>query len=257
MILGQPAPSQGELYFRLFGVPVRVHPMFWLISALLGPGFDNLKSLLVWIALVFVSILVHEMGHAAAMRAFGEWPAIVLYGFGGLTFNVPGTAMRARTPWRQIAISLAGPGAGFCAVIVLFGVFWALGRPIVLFHWLGIPLFVVPFESRWLTLFVGYFVQVSVMWGVMNLLPVYPLDGGQVSRSLFSLVRPREGFAWSLLLGAIVGAAVCAFGLYTARQACGDDVTLSRLFRSSGFFTALMFGSLGYFNYQGYLSARG
>jgi membrane-associated protease RseP (regulator of RpoE activity) len=231
--------------------------MFWLISALMGPGFEDLKNLLVWVAVVLVAILVHELGHAAAMRAFGEWPAIVLYGFGGLTFNVPGTSVRARTPWRQIAVSLAGPGAGFCAAIAIFAVFWATDRSIFFYKVFGIPLFFVGFDSRWMTLFVLYFVQVSILWGVMNLLPVYPLDGGQVSRAFFSMVRPREGVAWSLLLGAVVGGAVCALALYAARQACGDDFTLARLIRSGTFFTALLFGSLGYFNYQGYLSARG
>src|SRR3954453_23886112 len=87
MILGEPPPSQGDLHFRLFGFPVRVHPFFWIATVFLGMGgsekADPLDTL-VWVAVVFVSILVHEMGHAIVQTYFGGHPRITLYGFGGL-----------------------------------------------------------------------------------------------------------------------------------------------------------------------------
>ncbi|HEX4607162.1 MAG TPA: hypothetical protein VH092_03070, partial [Urbifossiella sp.] len=62
-----------------------------------------------WIAISFVSFLVHELGHAAAFRAYGVGSHVVLYSLGGLA--VPWDDLRGR--WRRVVVSLAGPGAGF------------------------------------------------------------------------------------------------------------------------------------------------
>src|SRR5207253_5525130 len=81
------------------------------MSLILGQGAlkDGLEYLAIWVACVFVSILVHEMGHVIAARAFGVWGQIVLYGFGGLA--IPAGQMRHR--WQHILVCLAGPVAGF------------------------------------------------------------------------------------------------------------------------------------------------
>ena len=87
MLLGEPAPTQADLHFRLFGFPVRVHPFFWVVSLLLGMGGRDRpirSNVLIWVAVVFVSILVHELGHAFMQRYYGGHPWITLYGFGGL-----------------------------------------------------------------------------------------------------------------------------------------------------------------------------
>ena len=66
----EPNRTPYDLAFRLFGFRVRVHPLFWLGTAIFGgnllqpPG--GIEYLLVWIVVVLVSILVHELGHAAA-----------------------------------------------------------------------------------------------------------------------------------------------------------------------------------------------
>src|SRR5437870_1053723 len=106
-----PGRSPWDLNFRLFGIPVRIHPMFWLMSALLGQSWlrVGIEYLLIWVACVFVSILVHEMGHIIAAWAFGVWGEIVLYGFGGLA--IPAGQMRHR--WQHIIVCFAGPLAGF------------------------------------------------------------------------------------------------------------------------------------------------
>jgi hypothetical protein len=65
---------------------VRIHPAFWLIAAILGfdaEQFDAVE-LLVWVIVVLVSILVHELGHALAVRRSGWVSRIILYHFGGL-----------------------------------------------------------------------------------------------------------------------------------------------------------------------------
>ena len=86
-MIGEPAPTQADLHFRAFGVPVRVHPWFWVIALLLGLGggerADPMETV-IWVAVVFVSILVHELGHAFPQRFYGGHPRITLYSFGGL-----------------------------------------------------------------------------------------------------------------------------------------------------------------------------
>ena len=79
MILGEPRPTQYDLTFSMLGFPIRVHPAFFLVPLLMGSSFTayashpdlnlNAGVILVIVAVVFfLSILVHEMGHALAFR---------------------------------------------------------------------------------------------------------------------------------------------------------------------------------------------
>ena len=164
-MLAEPPRTPYDLNFRLFGFPVRVHPLFWLAAALLGANAldAGIQYLLIWIAVVFVSILVHELGHALAFRRFGSGSHIVLWMFGGLA--VPYASVGQR--WKQIVVSLAGPVAGF----ILCGLVYGSHK---LWHWgareNGLPVFY---------LYSALF-SVNLIWGIFNLLPVLPLDGGHV-----------------------------------------------------------------------------
>src|SRR5262249_7190 len=73
-LFGIAQPTQFDLHWRMFGIDVRVHPLFWLFSAVLGWGFTGgrLDSLVVWVVVVFVSVLVHELGHVLTGRIFGS-----------------------------------------------------------------------------------------------------------------------------------------------------------------------------------------
>jgi Zn-dependent protease len=75
--------------------------------------------------------------------------------------------------------------------------------------------------------------QVNIMWGLINLLPVYPLDGGQIAREIFTLASPRAGIIQSLQLS--VGAAVLMAVYALTRQL---------------YFTCAMFGFLAYGSFQ-------
>jgi hypothetical protein len=75
------------LHFRVFGFPVRVDPMFFFIVLALGfSTHATVGGIVAWFAVVFVSILIHELGHAFAARAVGsEAIGIELQSMGGLT----------------------------------------------------------------------------------------------------------------------------------------------------------------------------
>ncbi|MEM1305575.1 MAG: M50 family metallopeptidase, partial [Planctomycetota bacterium] len=121
MPLGDPTPTSYDVNFRVLGFPVRVHPLFWVVALLLSQGATGGLPVLVliWVVVMFVSILVHELGHAVLQQWFGGRPRIVLYGMGGLAIS-QGPPVSA---WRQVAIALAGPLAGF----LLAGVVWLAG----------------------------------------------------------------------------------------------------------------------------------
>lgn len=155
------------LRFQIFGFPVSVHWMFWLITALLG-GADRasspvaLKLLVIWVAAVFVSVLWHELGHALMMRRFGERRAeIHLYGGGGLAI---GSGFRTRH--EQILISAAGPAAGLALGLVV----WLVSRAF-------------PPMSIYADRALSYLLIINVFWSLVNLLPIIPLDGGRITEA--------------------------------------------------------------------------
>ena len=250
MLLGEPPPSQADLHFRLFGIPVRVHPFFWIVSLLLGMGGGEADPVntLVWVAVVCVSILVHELGHASWQRYFGGHPWITLYSFGGLA----SCNDCDRSPRSQLIILLAGPLAGFLlAAIVVLALFLSghsigfvtakqqidletLGLGRVLIQPLGPFLaYFEPVGSPLLNQVIADLLQVNILWGLVNLLPIYPLDGGQIARELFSLRNPRQGVVQSLQLSAGAAVLVAAYALLNQRL-----------------FLCIMFGFLAYQNFQ-------
>jgi membrane-associated protease RseP (regulator of RpoE activity) len=68
-------------------------------------------------------------------------------------------------------------------------------------------------ESPLLASFVYYLLFVSVTWGLVNLLPIYPLDGGQISREAFLAIHPRDGVRQSLLLSLWAAAAMAVLAM--------------------------------------------
>jgi|Deesub1362A_J573_1020465.scaffolds.fasta_scaffold03287_4 membrane-associated protease RseP (regulator of RpoE activity) len=225
MMFVEPPPTRYDLQFRLLGFPVRVHPLFWLIAILLG-GLGNPLSLLIWVAVVFASILVHELGHALMFRLFGRGARIVLYHMGGLTYPegaaMPGgLARRVSSGASEILISLAGSGAGFLLVAVVVGLAMLAGASVGVVTLLRvIPLFVAyfPHANRLLNELLWQLIWVNVIWGVINLLPVYPLDGGNVARLVFQKVDPYHGMRKALTLSVATAVAVAVVGALLMRS---------------------------------------
>lgn len=176
--------------FQLFGIPVRVGTTFWLIAFVVSMHQRPTSLLVVSMAMVFVAVMVHELGHALVARAFGVSPGILLEGLGGHT--VMGGVRLPRG--RNILVTAAGPFAGFALGLAV----WALNR----FHPATDPF--------WLGLY-KHTLFVTVGWGILNLLPIFPLDGGLILRDA---VGPR--FHWLAYgFSVLVGVAVIALSLLT------------------------------------------
>ncbi|QDU54699.1 site-2 protease family protein [Aeoliella mucimassa] len=249
-MLNEPPPSPADLHFRIAGIPVRIHPFFWLVGLFLGLGGNNRDPLFAvsWIVVLFVSILIHELGHAFMQRRFGGWPRIVLHGFGGLA--ICGDC--DRSPRSQILISFAGPVAGFLFAAVVIG-FVLLMSPAVAFvplwqatpagfgetmypSWLVVGYFWFrPFGSSGVMVAVFQLLQINIVWGLVNLLPIYPLDGGQIAREVLTLGRNTQyglELSMKISIGAAIAMAVVGLAFFHS------------------FFIAVMFGFLAYNNFQ-------
>ena len=228
MILAEPPPSQGDLHFRIADTPVRIHPFFWITTLVLGLGGQTPPAQVVaWVAVVVVSILVHEFGHTIVQRHFGGRPRIVLHSFGGLAICDDCD----RSTRSQILISLAGPMAGFLFAAVVLVAVRLVGHKAGIFIGSSVPLEALGLESAQVLRVVGltfywkpfpadivnYMVLnllwVNGLWGLVNLLPIYPLDGGQIARELCTLRRPRQGIILSLQISMIAAGVMVLVGL--------------------------------------------
>jgi stage IV sporulation protein FB len=157
--------------FQFLGFPVTIEPFFWIVIALLGGAIrantpQAVLLLLVWMVVVLVSILVHELGHALAGRRYGATPEIRLHGFGGMAVMHGGRFNR----WQSIVVSAAGPAFGF-----------ALGILVLLLHLTVFRHAELVLEARYAIIMLLY---VNFFWTLINLLPILPLDGGQIFRDL-------------------------------------------------------------------------
>jgi membrane-associated protease RseP (regulator of RpoE activity) len=205
VFLLEPQRTQFDLHFRVFRIPVRIHPMFWLISVIFGWSFleDGLEYVLLWVGCMFASILLHELGHVWMGQAFGTSGHIVLYGFGGLAIG----SNQLASPWKRIAVSFAGPFADFVLAAAAGVVLYAGGESLVPRMTEEPPLWFV----------LKILVWINLIWGLLNLAPIWPLDGGQISRDFLTAASPRNGLRISLgisFLVAAVLAAHCLMAMY-------------------------------------------
>ncbi len=184
------------LQFRVSGIPVRVEPIFLLVAGFLG--WANARSgvqIVVFVVIVGVSVLVHELGHATAHKSFGAHPTVTLTGFGGYTLGP------SHPRGRSLVVSAAGPCAGF----VVGAVAVAMSQ-------------VVASDSALVRAAFDDLIWVNIGWGVFNLLPILPLDGGHLAADLFGQRQAQylslAGAAGLGVIGFVVGApflAIVAF----------------------------------------------
>lgn len=160
---------------------------------------QGIQYALVWIPVLFVSVLVHELAHAAMIALLGYGSSqIILGGMGGVTIN-----QRRARPWQDMLISLAGPVSSFA---LMFAAWWLM-RNVRLVHTDAMLAALVP-RMQW----------ANGAWGIFNLIPVPPLDGGHATRDFFRMfLDERRAFAVSIWIAIVVGGAVSAFMLWAGQ----------------------------------------
>ena len=171
-------------------IPVKISPFFWVTAGLIGwinsMGMPRPFLLtIIWIGVIFVSILVHEFGHALTSRYFGQHPRIQLVAFGGLTYP-EGPRLRG---WREFLVVLNGPIFGFILFLI------ASTLPATGF-----------FTSPFTVFTLRIFQWVNLFWTIINLLPVMPLDGGQLLRIIFESACGAKGLKYALFTSMLLSA---------------------------------------------------
>lgn len=210
------------LAFRVGDIPVRVDTTFWIIMGLFGfqratvGGSLDVTLIVEWIAMVFVGILIHELGHAVSFRAFGRKPSVTLYGMGGLT-----SASGALSPGKRLVTTLAGPGVGFAlgglALLLQRSGIWALPRldGLGLGELMSLSLS-APFVADGLAEIIFLdLLFINVGWGLLNLVPLHPLDGGQSLQALLELIRLPHAARITSMIGVVIAAAAGMWALRT------------------------------------------
>jgi Zn-dependent protease len=239
VLLSEPQSTAYDLRFSVAGIPVRVHPFFWIIAA--WPAIEPnmpLAPFFLWVGVVFFSIVVHEMGHALAFRYFGWHSHIVLYSFGGLAVPDAAYGSARRTPQSRMIISLAGPVAGFLFAALVVLVVVLLGYRVDFRSQFSF----LDFDTRlgdWIPnpnveRMIDDLLWVNILWGLINLFPVYPLDGGQFFREVLTLFNPRDGVRQSLMLS--IGTAIA--------------LAVFMWVRLHSIYAAALFGYLAYTSYM-------
>lgn len=294
-MIGEPRRTNYDLNFRCFGYRVRVHPGFWILVAVLSfrPGVKPL-DLLIFASAAFISILIHELGHAFAYKRYRIHSHIVIYHMGGIAVADSVEAMagigKHSQPRKKIFISFAGPLIQILfAALVILGCRLATKTDGVVSAYLpasatadplgmieemmDLPIvrslaedmevdgvapgleefpestaradvkYFVPSDAdklngsyarilrnaqpnefgmitvnelvrsvlipnTGLRRFIETFVLISLFWAVLNLLPIYPLDGGQISRELFMLSGAQDAMGKSIMLS--IGVSIIA-----------------------------------------------
>jgi Zn-dependent protease len=225
-------PTPNAISFKFFGFPTTIQPFFWLTAAIITAiplGHIN-NDMPIWFTRLFLgmlgvllSILVHELGHAFTFRHVFRTPcAIVLHGFGGVALPLQhySRGYGFKGAMANGFLSFSGPLAGFvfAVAIVLLLEFIPSDRNL---------------DAMLLRGFLDWTALISIIWGIFNLLPIYPMDGGHISREIFLFFFPRRGIEFSLIVSMLTAALLAVAAL-----------------QSGNLFITFLFAYFAYQNYQ-------
>lgn len=183
-------PKALMIRFSIFRIPVEVQPFFWVTLVILGGALRADSSaeifrIVLFVLAGFVSILIHELGHALSARAFGAESRITLQAFGGYA-AFSGVRLSRK---QSFLVTAAGP-----AIQILLGLL------------VMASLRIMPEEMNHNgSYFLGILMVISFFWAILNLLPVVPLDGGQMLNALLGPERIKITL-WVSIVVAIAAA---------------------------------------------------
>jgi Zn-dependent protease len=186
----------GIKLFRVFGITVFLHWSWFLVAAFqIQSRVDRNHSLLsnvIEYLMLFAIVLMHEFGHALACRSVGgEAETIMLWPLGGVAYVNP-----PPRPGALLWSIAAGPLVNVALLLI------------------SLPLLLVPLQAGVHQLIV-VFAWINGGLLIFNLLPIYPLDGGQILQSLLWFVMGRgRSMAVATLIGMIGAAGLAALAIY-------------------------------------------
>lgn len=174
--------------FHLFGIQVSVLPWFWLTLGLLGylnfaDSSEDILKVVLFVIAGFTSVLIHELGHALTIKAFKQPTEIVLQAFGGYATH----PIRVFSRKKEFLVVAAGPALqiAFAIPVLLVLTFFDLPESMGLF-------------------FLKIFTGISLFWAILNLVPVYPLDGGKLLDCILGPKRRKITHGVSIIFAILV-----------------------------------------------------
>lgn len=178
--------------FKCFGIDVFLHWSWFLVAVIMIRYRAGIYSSVIWNVLeylaLFLIVLLHEFGHALACRSVGgRANQIVLWPFGGVAYATP-----PPRPGATLWTIAAGPLVNVM-LFPIFSLLWWVSRSADLSQ--DVHNFVVAI----------WFINVVLL--AFNMLPAYPLDGGQILRALLWFPLGRARSLWVATLIGFLGAA--------------------------------------------------
>lgn len=170
--------------FTFLNIPVYIQPTFWLFLLFFSNFYKDpsIESLIVALVMI-VSLLVHEYGHAITAVFFGARPTITLEGLGGKAeFNNRGISAK-----QDLIITIMGPLLESLLIVIPY---YLLKSGVFAF-------------SYYLSYILYATMHVNILWCLLNLLPVEPLDGSRILRYFLDRIFGNKGYKISLIIGLI------------------------------------------------------
>lgn len=175
----------------LFGTPVYLSGSYFLLLLFISfreLQYGRLQEAFLLAFAVTLSLIVHEFGHVWAAKLNGHRSRVVLVGMGAMT--IPDGESNG---WKGVRLSLAGPAAGF---LLAFAAYYGFAPAKNLPFWdyvLGSGYIADGTLWPYLQLIL---VKIGIFWGIFNLLPILPMDGGHALRDfLTTFMRPYKANA--------------------------------------------------------------
>jgi len=190
----EPPRTGFELTWTMLGVRFRVMPSFFLVAALIAflfVGF-NVIAIAIDVACIFFAIVFTEFVQGLVYRSYGLRSTVVVQDFGGGIYpeHEPPTALQ------RIVAALSSPASSF----LLFAVVYYSNQE---YGWRNInPYTGFAYFILWL---------VSLFWGIIGLLPIFPYPGGRVMMELLTQLSSRNGLAATLVISMILALAYIAY----------------------------------------------
>lgn len=187
-----PAPKRFDIHGRFGGIPLRIQPLFWSASAALGvryyadPDAGSLGYFGFWMAAVLFCVLLHALCQAWMGRALGVRCEILLYGLGNQIIGLD----KLSQCWQRLLVLSAGPVSQFLLLGCLWGL-TAMSFPASLREW------------GWQTSIANgaaILVRITLAWGLLNLVPLWPLTGGRMALEVGEALLGSKGRTAGLVL---------------------------------------------------------
>jgi stage IV sporulation protein FB len=173
-----------NMHFKLFNIPIYIQPTFWIFLIFFTNIYRNpsVYSLILGLVLI-VSLIVHELGHAMTAQYYGAYPHIILEAFGGRA-EYEGRGISSREAFH---ITLNGPLLESLLIpLSYFLLKWSIfeGHPYIQY-------------------FLYATMRFNILWCLLNLIPVSPLDGGHLVQYLLEKKFKDKGAQVTLVIGLI------------------------------------------------------